>query len=432
VSQHLSEPAIKRYREGQSSPAETLSLDDHLANCQACAARILSNDSAAAAAQVLTALQLDRPDDEDVHLAHQSMADYVDEVLDDVDREVLESHLELCPTCRIEVRDLRAIKAQLAEEPLTTDSPPQVVSFPNRLTAFWRVPSMRVTAQVAAALIIVLLIVVVAWLNSRRSPQLAIKNDNVEKQPLTVNPAGSPAPPEAGQPPEASKAQLVVELIDGERHVTLNSADKLGGFESAPVQMQQQVALALKQGRVKTPSFIADLKGKPGALMGTEPEQRYGLLSPVATAVESQKPMFSWRALAGTENYVVSVYDADAKKVAGSEPLTQTKWQCSTPLVRGRTYSWQVRANVNGKEQIMPSPAAAEARFRVIDETRSGELTAARQKYPESHLLLGVLYADTGLLEQAEHELRMVVQANPKSAVARSLLESVVKQRRAK
>jgi len=422
---------IKRYREGQSSPAETLSLDDHLAKCEACAARILSNDSATAEAQVMTALQLDLVADQDVHLDHQSMADYVDEVLDDVDREVLESHLEMCHSCQSEVRDLRAIKAQLTEEPVTIDPPPQLVSFRGRLTAFWHVPSLRVTAQVAAALIIVFLIVVVALLYSRRSTQLANKPGNFEKQPVAVNPTSSPATPEIAQPPEETKAQLVVELIDGDRRVTLNSADKLAGFESATVQIQQQVGLALKHGRVKTPSFIVDLRGKPGTLMGSKPEQRSGLLSPVATAVESQKPVFSWRALAGAQNYVVTVYDADAKKVAASEPLTETKWQCRTPLIRGRTYSWQVRTNVNGKELIMPSPAAAEAKFRIIDEARSGELAAARQRYPESHLLLGVLYADTGLLEQAEQELRMVVQANPTSAVARSLLRSIIAQRKA-
>jgi hypothetical protein len=422
---------IKRYREGQLSPAETLPLDDHLANCEACGAKILNDDSATAEAEVMTALQLDLTDEEDVHLDHQSMADYVDEVLDDVDREVLESHLELCHTCQIEVRDLRAIKAQLTKEPITSDGSPQVFSFRGRLAAFWHVPSMRVTTQIAAALIIVLLIVVVALLYSRRSTQLAIKNGNVEKQPVAVNPTGSPATPETAQPPEESKVQLVVELIDGDRHVTLNSADQLAGFESAPVQMQQQVGSALKHGRVKTPSFIADLKGKPGALMGTKPEQRYGLLRPVATAVESQKPMFSWRAIAGAQNYVVTVYDADAKKIAASDPLTETKWQCGTQLIRGRRYSWQVRANVNGKELIMPAPAAAEAKFRVIDEARSAELSDARRRFPESHLLLGILYAETGLLEQAEKELRMVVQANSTSAVARSLLRSIIAQRKA-
>jgi hypothetical protein len=173
------------------------------------------------------------------------------------------------------------------------------------------------------------------------------------------------------------------------------------------------------------------LKGKPGALMGPKPEQPNALLSPVATAVESLKPMFKWRAIAGAQNYVVTVYDADAKKVVASDPLTETKWQCRTQLIRGRTYSWQVRANVNGKELIMPSPAAAEAKFRLIDDTRFVELTDARRRFPASHLLLGILYAESGLLEQSERELRNVVQTNPKSAVARSLLMGLISQRKA-
>lgn len=432
VSQHLSEPVIKRYRDRQLSPAEILSLDDHLMQCETCAIRILGETPQSAQTQVVAALQVAMADD-DPHLAHQPMVDYVDDLLDDVDRELIESHLGLCQACQIEVRDLRTMKAQLAELPNTIYRPRERSSFRPRLAAWWQMPFVRIPAQAAAALIIIGLIVLAGIHFSRRSAQIAQQKGTPEKQPSSVSPTASPSAtqPITPQQREARTDQQIVDLIDGDRHITLSSADKLAGLESAPTQIQSQVAVALKNGQVKTPSFIADLKGKAGELMGVR-EAQYGLAYPVATAVAVQTPTFAWRPIADAENYVVTVYDTAGRKVVSSAPVTETTWQSKVHLSRGRSYSWQVRANVNGKELLMPPPAAAEARFRIIDDTRARELAEARRDFSKSHLLLGVLYAETGLLRESARELRKVVQANPKSTVARSLLRSIEDQSKMK
>jgi tetratricopeptide (TPR) repeat protein len=58
------------------------------------------------------------------------------------------------------------------------------------------------------------------------------------------------------------------------------------------------------------------------------------------------------------------------------------------------------------------------------------ELSAARRDYGSSHLVLGLLYARAGLLEEAEHELRALQKANPDSAIAGQLLRRVRAMRR--
>jgi len=156
----------------------------------------------------------------------------------------------------------------------------------------------------------------------------------------------------------------------------------------------------------------------------------YGLLNPLATAVESRTPAFHWRAVEGAQSYELTIYDSDSKKVVSSGQLAETSWTASTPLERGRTYSWQVRVNKNGAEVLMPPPAAAEAKFRVIDQSSLQEIQLARRSQPNSHLMLGIVYAEAGLLDESEREFQRLLAANPESPIAHSLLREVKSLRR--
>ena len=111
MSPHPSEEVIERYRTNDLSPAELLALDDHLDYCDSCQAEMRNNEKFAEAyAQTISTLQ---PESAfaDSHLAYQQMADYVDHTASDVDRELIDSHLEFCRSCSAEVRDLEATKA---------------------------------------------------------------------------------------------------------------------------------------------------------------------------------------------------------------------------------------------------------------------------------------------------------------------------------
>ena len=415
---------MERYRNGELSPAEVLGLDDHLAECESCKAERRNNEkSREARAQVISALQ-QQTTFEEAHLAYQQLADYVDDVLSDVDRELMDSHLEFCQSCSAEVRDLEATKASLAELQPARYSPRKIPSLWQRFTAGWQLPTIRIPVQVAAAIILVVFVIWMVMLYSRRPVQQAQEHPGELERNQTAADNSPVAPPQE----EQNDVQLAADLIDGDRHITLSSDGKLSGLESASIQIQNEVASALKNGRVKAPSFIADLKGQSGRLMGAGSSE-YGLLNPVASAVESRTPTFHWRAIEGAENYVVTIYGLDSKKIAASGPLTETKWKPNALLERGRIYTWQVRANKKGAEVLMPPPAAPEAKFRIIDATKAEALGQVRRGHARSHLVLGLAYADAGLLDESERELRRLVAANPKSSVARSLLRSVQAQK---
>src|SRR5262249_17270491 len=76
-----------------------------------------------------------------------------------------------------------------------------------------------------------------------------------------------------------------------------------------------------------------------------------------------------------------------------------------------------------GKEIVSPPPNSPEAKFKVLDQSKANDLKRARPY--NSHLALGALFAQAGMLEDAEHEFQLLVKANPDSATAQKLLKSV-------
>jgi hypothetical protein len=102
----------------------------------------------------------------------------------------------------------------------------------------------------------------------------------------------------------------------------------------------------------------------------------------------------------------------------------------SQPLARGEVYSWQVKATKDGQEVTSPRPPAPQAKFRILDQAKVNELAKARRAYGSSHLTLGLLYADAGLLKESEQELLKLQNANSDSELVRKLLRHVQALRR--
>ena len=425
MSPHLSEQDLRRYHDRELLPGEILAFDDHLGNCVSCQAEIRARQESQEAPQRIIAGLQTETDLETAHLLYQEMADYVDNRSSEIDRELIDSHLEVCRNCRVEMQDLAILKTRVDRLPRAQYSPLEAPAVRRRWAAWWQLPAIRIPVLAAAVLLLVLL----AWIlfvRPRPQPEVARSQPGPRETPNVIP---TTPPPSVPSPAVEQSARVVADLIDDGHHVTLDSDDKLAGFESASLQHQSEITSVLKNGRVRTPSFLVDLKGQSGALMGAG-SAPYGLLNPLATAVEMRTPAFHWRATEGAQSYELTIYDSDSKKVVASGQLTETSWTASRPLERGRTYTWQVRANKNGAEVLMPPPAAAEAKFRIIDQSSLQEIQLVRKRQPGSHLMLGIVYAKAGLLDESEHEFQKLLAANPESPVVRSLLREVKSLRR--
>lgn len=450
MTEHLSQPVIELYRERALSPTELIAADDHLGGCEACRGR-LENKAAwrAAAASLSEGLQVSLGSEPE-HLSYEQLAAYVDREADAVEREIIESHLSHCRECVEQFEELRAFAAQLSTYPEKEYAPAAQPTLLERLRKFLglqslSLPSLALGLASAAALLLVALPAVLIWRGMKSPTDVAVKAP-VASQPDTPAGASSPTPhPTASLPQSANgggtvprddnsgaPASALVALSDGGGQIALGADGQLVGAESLAAADRQKVVSALKSRSVSVPASLSELGGAQSALMGGPAERTFALVSPVAKVVASDRPVLRWQPLAGAESYRVEITDpaANYREVATSPALGATEWRVSGPLERGRVYSWQVVALKGGEEIKAPSPDAPEAKFKVLEQPKLSELERAKKNYAGQHLILGLLYAQAGLLDEAERELRALVAANPNSAEAKSLLRSVRAKKR--
>ena len=131
----------------------------------------------------------------------------------------------------------------------------------------------------------------------------------------------------------------------------------------------------------------------------------------------------------GFKSYTVFVLDSNFNVVMKSEPLKETSWAAPQSLKRGAVYAWQVTAHQNGKVVTAPAAPLPEARFKIVEQAKIEELQRLATERPDSHLILAVIYAREGLLDEAERELQTAINQNQDADTAKKLLQSVKSMR---
>jgi hypothetical protein len=224
--------------------------------------------------------------------------------------------------------------------------------------------------------------------------------------------------------PQPEPASVVAQLNDGQRVLVLDQEGKLSGADDLPAAYQNLLKKTLSTERIERSSQLQGLTRPPSSLMSSDNQKdEFSVLEPAGNVLNTNQPAFRWSAMEGATGYVVEVYDEQFKLVASSPQLTSLSW--TTTLPYGNVYSWQVKAIKDGQEITSPRPPAPQAKFRVLDEKKVNELARAKRAYGSSHLTLALLYADAGLLKEAEQELRQVQRANPNSNLVRPLLRQI-------
>lgn len=391
--EHPTQPELDDYCRRVLPPPAFLSVHRHVMSCPRCAAHC---DSPEYLARDLThlreALIAAPPEETPYHVSAIEMRRYAQGTMNEIDREIVESHLETCDTCRGQV--------------------------PRRLPLFGTWQPVRVAA---AVLIGVAVILVAFWLLRSRPAE---RKEEIA-WPASPSPSPVASPVSGGNTPEVAPAEFALVLSDGSRQVTVDQKGTLAGLERLPSRIQERVSVALKVGKLEPPA-LAQLASQQSTLLGSSSEgMPFRLLGPLGQVVRSRQPTLRWRALEGAESYKVIVTDGELNQVAASEPLTVTEWRVSKPLPPGGIYSWQVAATKAGTEIISPVMPAPQAKFKVLDSATTRMLQQAERAYSDSHLTRGVLYAEAGLLEDAEQELRLLVRDNPSADIAQKLLRSV-------
>ncbi|MEA2568532.1 MAG: hypothetical protein QOI24_533 [Acidobacteriota bacterium] len=287
----------------------------------------------------------------------------VDGTLDAIDRDIVEPHLADCMQCRREVRDLENFRRTLKPRP-------------------------RWQLFAAAAAIIIIAVLLYPIYNRSVAPTAAIT------------------------------------LIDGGRQVSVMHDGRVAGL-ALNAGMEARLAAALQHGALGEPARIAALRHETESLRGASASGAFSPIVPIGCVVVTQQPTFEWTAVPGAR-YKVELFGDQFRPVAQSELLETNRWTVPQPLAHGEIYAWQVTAyKPNGESTMSPAPPAPEARFAVIDVNDATRIDQLQQMRPQSHLALGVAYAEAGAAFEAERELEALTAENRGAEPAARLLRAI-------
>lgn len=404
--EHPTKQELDDYRWRMLAPAAFLTVHRHVAGCLQCAAACNQPQDLARDLDDLQAALLDTTGETPYHLSTKEASAYARGALGEIDLEIAQSHLTTCATCLQEVQ---------------RQTQPKAVSL--RRWQPW-----RVAAVVSCGIIVILL--AVWWLRTRPTQN----KEQVWNPTNQTSPQSSPAATEQGSnTSEVSANPYVLVLNDGKQSITIDKQGSLAGLEQLPSSAQQKIRTALQTGKLERSPALIQLSSRSSTLLSNSGNGLpFRLIGPLGQLVRSEQPTLRWHALAGAQSYHVVVTDADLNEVAASPSLNTTEWRVATPLKPGKLYSWQVTASKDGAQITSPVLPAPQAKFKIIDRSTSELLLKAESAYPDSHLTLGILYADAGLLDEAEQQFRMFMSNSPGVDIAQKLLQHLTAIRAAR
>src|SRR4029078_2411733 len=110
MSEHLSQAQLAGYSGRTLYPDELLAVDSHLASCDECYQRLTRIMPGTAKLAIGPSFQ---SREEPFHLDYdQQLQPYVDGTANDIDREIVDSHVAECSKCANELSDLLAFREQ--------------------------------------------------------------------------------------------------------------------------------------------------------------------------------------------------------------------------------------------------------------------------------------------------------------------------------
>ena len=421
-TEHLTTEILQAYVARTLGPEDLLRADGHLQKCDRCHGSITELKPMQEAAAVILSGACKAQADLDMHLSYEQMEAYVDGTIDDVAHEIADVHTASCSFCLDQLNDLRELKESIGRQ---TDERPSSATH----VSFWDKISAALTIRMVVAAGALVILGVGLWgistliLNEPGPIETVVVEDTVPVVESQTGQSSNNDPDVAAANGEANSApRPVILLVDGRSRIELGEDGNLSGIDAG--RFEARLKAVLTKEDVQVAPVARELRSTSGVLMGGgSPGAPFGLTAPVGRVILSDQPRFSWRPLADAESYFVTVFDENFTKVAESPALKQASWTVDKRLKRGSVYNWQVTAIKAGQEIKSPVRPAPDAKFKVIDAAAANEIEAARRT--GSHLVLGTLYANAGMIAEAERELQILVKQNPRSELARKLLRKV-------
>lgn len=366
MPEHLDQHQLKGFRDRTLAAGEQVAVDSHLGSCQHCRNALAALAEGTASKSMISGIDQARFR----HLSYEQMDDWVEDRLEPADRELVMAHIGLCPAC---ARQLIAYQeyAPVMGAPVRTSVYP-VTEKVRAKQPFWSFLKQPQYALAAAALVAFFII---APLTRHSAPEqtgaiLAPTSTTVES---TLPPRNSP-------------------LIDQ----ALNATEL------------DQLPDSLRAGAKEV---LSDTVTRPESLKGLQTSTDSTLEYPVSEVVEETQPILRWKAF-GDSTYDVSLsYSRGLISRRGG--LKDTRWSPPSVLDRDRIYTWEVES----------AGVKHRGSFRVLGENQRRELEKVRAEHGSSHLVMGAVSEELGLLTKAQQEFEAMAKDKTQSQQASKLLD---------
>jgi hypothetical protein len=431
MNQHVSKSINKRFCV-RALPVEELAIiAEHLDTCSTCLdqfTKTLQSRRGSAPLKFTLAPEFWFRNE---HVDYEQLAGLADNKLDATEREVIDIHLKVCGSCREDVRSFMAFREQIQPK---VDIPS--VPFGRELThqsywmSWWHGLVWKPVYVAAIVVMGIALVVGTALLLKRRAENLQaqqVPTPQVSPNSTHDNRAAKlPSPPDTSNDTATDKhsEEAIVVLNDRGGTITVDKAGNVSGLDDVPPPTRDAIAKVLLTEKIEAPAIVKNLAGQESALRGSD-KHPFKQLSPTRTVIVSDRPTFKWESVSGASAYRVFVNDPSGQIIARSDelPPARTEWLIPEPLGRGEIYAWTVTAVVDGMERVAPAPSTPEMKFQVLSAANLRQLSQLRRS--RSHVALGLFYAKVGLIAEAERELRIVHQDNPRSPIVKKLLGDI-------
>jgi hypothetical protein len=423
VMHHLTDSELELYRKRDMPSERLLVANSHLSSCDECYRRYGAENEIGAAFTILQDLQSIN-ELEFEHLSFEQLSDYVDNNLPEKGRAEITLHVQECSACEIRLKELAALKPLVVTPALMSPQEKR----PTIWERFFTFLQPRLIFQLASLLLIAALLLWTITLKRRVSGLEQAVSELEKTNEILAKKSGAASEPTSvdvskNTPDLHEKPANFVTLNDAGGQIALDEMGNLTGFSQLSPVYEKTIKEALTKAGLQLPRMPSGA-GKTDVFMGTTEEESFALISPVGKVIQSVRPTFRWKALKDATSYQVLLKDSTGHVIESGE-LSASEWLPNVSLKRGMLYSWQVIAVKNGREIIAPSPAQTAVQVKILEQTAVNELAQVRKLHPDSHLLLGILYAKTGLLDEATREFTILLKNNPQADVVKKLLNSV-------
>jgi hypothetical protein len=443
MTEHLSTDIVERFHQQALAAQERVLIYNHVLKCKACRKQVVDPGIEAFAFETLSEHLISESEH---HPDYDTLELYIDQRLDNIDRNTIDDHLKACRECSLEVTDLlESLGTMRAASVLQLK---KEVPLEDRVRSITRLPVFSRPLRLSAVVVFVvfaMIAAVVVWrlMSNRSVPSptgdrdlTAGSNPTPSQSPSSIESSGTPLPtpgPSAQRTIEPSPVKIprkpaseMVALNDGPNRIFLDRSGRLIGLESLPSESQLAVKEILTSETFKKPAILDQLDVPEVSVRApSENDEKVRLVYPANRVIEEDRPRFEWVPSRRATGYRVEIGDAGFHQVAKSEdlPPTTNTWTPPTSLKRGVVYTWVIRA-IDGEGKSSTS----QAKFKLLTVEKLNELTRLRTS--QSHLALGVFYAREGMTDEAEREFQALTTDNPHSPVSRRLLQQVQSWRR--